>query len=482
MAQAELKEQFKNLLLSPFVAESERKKWLGLLPEMTNEELREMVSLMDEQQKVALSLAEKIRGVVLSPVSAVAMRLEDFLALPPAQLANQTTLEQVKSLVFELEKDKEVGEAVDLLRRLLEMLNKLPTLGRDEPELAVEYASIVRRLRYFVFSTLPDEDAEELLRTNLRFGIESGEFDLKEKIVDRLSVYSDDIVGGERRKKMISAIRENEEKIGGGALEPKGAGGKEDPTIRNWLRNYELFFEKPGSRGAVEEATFANQDKNAQRLSEADRDFLLKLLNFYDYLMFQPALVQATKTFYRKIGQEKMIPKEAEEIPVTPEDIVKIYQGSPVEEEAVKKEEKEAAKLIGENKEKIKNLVYENIFPKTPGKAPEKIKVTALLRVAASEQKLDALLLDKRFQNSLVDYFRKENREQDVGGLKVNPTAPQYFVALLRFIFEEQLGLAENEAARIGMQIVNILKKAGNKKYNNTVYFDEAKKEFGWVK
>ncbi len=108
--------------------------------------------------------------------------------------------------------------------------------------------------------------------------------------------------------------------------------------------------------------------------------------------------------------------------------------------------------------------------------------MTALLRVAASEQKLDALLLDKRFQSSLVDYFRKENRAQDVGGLKVNPTAPQYFVALLRFIFEERLGLSENEAARIGMQIVNILKKTGNKKYNNTVYFDEAKKEFGWVK
>ncbi|MFH2136036.1 MAG: hypothetical protein ABII19_00145 [Patescibacteria group bacterium] len=481
MAQVKLVEQFKNLLKSPFIEEGERKHWSDLLPDMTDEDLKELIPLLDEQQKLAFSLAAGLRGAVLKPAGSSVMRPEDFMALPPERLVSRETLEQVKALVFELQEDKEVGEAVDILRRLLEMLEKLPTLKDDEPELAKEYDDLVVRLKYFVFTTLPDEDAESLLRKNLRFGITSGDFDIKEKIVDRLYFYADDALGGERRKKMLNAMRENEEKIGGEKLVLR-SGGTEEPTIKNWLRDYELFFEKPGRRGAVEEATFVNQDKNVQNLSGADKDFLLKLLNFYDYLMFQPAIVQETKILPQKIIRGKLVSEETEEIPVTAEDIVKKYQGSLAEEGAIKKAEEEMAKLVGENGEKIKNLVYENIFPKTTGKAPEKEKVIALLRLAAGKKKFDSLLLDKRFQSALADYFRKENRARDVDGLKVNPTAPQYFVALLRLILEERLGFAEGEAARIGMQIVNILKKTGSKKYNNTVYFDEAGREFGWVK
>lgn len=481
MAQVKLVEQFKNLLMSPFIGEEERKNWMGLLPEMNDSELKELIHLMDDQQKISLSLSAGLQSAVLQPAGTPAMGLEDFLALSPERLMNGDILKQVMGLVSELEQYKDVGGAVDLLRHLLDMLGKLPTIAQDDPELAAEYKNLVTRLRYLVFVTLPDEDSEELLKNNLRFGIESGDFDLKEKIADRLSFYHDDFVGGERRKNLIRAVRANEEKIGGEKLESEG-GATEESIIKNWLRRYELFFEKPGVRGALEEANFVNQDKNVKKLSEADKDFLLKLFRFYDYLMFQPAVVQANTGSLRKITQEKVIPKDTAEIPVTPEDIIRIYNGLPAEEEAIKREERDISKLIEGNKEEIKNIVYENVFPKTAERSLKKIKVVAALRVAAQEQKLEELILDKRFQNLLIDYLRRKNRLSDVDGFKINPTAPSYFVVFLRFILEEHLNLQENESARVGMHLVNIIKKGDGQKYAKVVYFDQSKKEFSWVK
>jgi hypothetical protein len=104
----------------------------------------------------------------------------------------------------------------------------------------------------------------------------------------------------------------------------------------------------------------------------------------------------------------------------------------------------------------------------------------ASLRVAAEEQKLEKILIEKRFRELMMNYFNEKNRSQDAEGFRINPAAPFYFSSFLQYILKERLKLDENESARIGMQVVNIMKRKGSEKYKDIVYFDIDKGEFFW--
>ena len=60
------------------------------------------------------------------------------------------------------------------------------------------------------------------------------------------------------------------------------------------------------------------------------------------------------------------------------------------------------------------------------------------------------------------------------------PTAPQFVRLFLEISLEERLKLTESEAARIGLHLANLLKRAGNDKYNQIAYFDMGSGEFKW--
>jgi glutathione S-transferase len=341
-------EQFKALLSSPYIGEEEKKQWLGLIPDLTEDDLRELTVLLSEQQEIALSLAAEVKKAALQPRAPTLRRfdVEDFLTLNFAQLKDPSTLQKMRNLILEIEREKDIGRAVDLLRYLQEQLAKFPAFGEDEPKLADEYKGLQVELKYFVFPTLIDKDAEELLKVHLRFGLESEGFDIKERIDARAFFYHDEATGGEQRRMVTRAVRENEEMVGSERLEISGEKGFLAPTIKNWLRDYELFFEKPGPRSTVEEVTYVNQNKNAKKITDIEKEFLLKVLGFYDFLMFPPAVVRELRAPQRKVGEAE-IPAgaPAPKAPLTSEDIARIYQGNPVEEEAIKKEEKEISKL-----------------------------------------------------------------------------------------------------------------------------------------
>jgi len=108
----------------------------------------------------------------------------------------------------------------------------------------------------------------------------------------------------------------------------------------------------------------------------------------------------------------------------------------------------------------------------------------AVLRVLAEEGTLDLLLREsKKWSAVFSEYLkgRQESRPGLVEGFRLEPTAPNYISLFLQYLLRERLRQSEEDAGKVGMQLANIFKQAGNAKYSKLVYLDLADEKIKWL-
>lgn len=474
--------QFKNLLNSSLVSKEEKEKWLDLIPVLKEEELRELISLLKERQEMTSSLTSKIGGLVTDQASRQRsgqknISIKDILQWNIVQLSDRLTIDKLKILVEKLIEENNVDDGVDLFRVLKELLERNSGFRIENQAMAKEYDLLMAKLSYLSLPALEDDDIDELFKNYLFVGFNLKNIDLKEKMGLRFLLYHDEATDGAERKQILRAIKENIEMIGKEKIQIVGEEKMDPPTVKNWLRDYELSFDQKKIRTTVEAVTYLNQSKNARKLLEEDRKKLLQVLSFYDALLFPTAVGEVRE---RKVARSASSFPQREGTVLSAGDIEKKYQENLGSEEKVKKVEEEISGAV-KSGVKIGDMIYEELFPKTPGATVNKEKIIASLKVAANLKELGSLLNDSRYAALVEKYLSQRNNEQGLNDFKINPAAPNNLIFLLRYILEDILKLTEEKSAGIGIQLVNLMRKNGENKYNTIVYFDESKGGFVWA-
>ncbi len=365
----------------------------------------------------------------------------------------------------------------------------------ERAEMQSDYQNILAQSKFISLPFLKESDILELIQNNLMLIFEMPDYDLWEKIKTKLisiPIFED---RDTLKKKIKEALLLNDQSLTEEPLllEEKKIKG----TLKNWLTDYNrlMGFEKVS---ALKLSEYLLSSPNAKNLSAGSRKKLEYLLKFYEKLKFSSLEFEGIEELMifnvegeidiyeggiiERIGRkEKEALKQLESLETLGEikgEVEAKYRG--FEKEAEEKEIAKILKATAGNFGKLANELLRTITV-TPGKAPNKIKIAAILKILAEKGELEKILEKEKFNEMMIAYFREKGKTLDLEGFKVNPRAPQYVAAFLKHILMDIAGMSEDESGRLGMQLFNLLKKGSkDDKYKGLVYFDLSKKEFCW--
>ena len=124
---------------------------------------------------------------------------------------------------------------------------------------------------------------------------------------------------------------------------------------------------------------------------------------------------------------------------------------------------------------KIFDLLFNAIQQKD-----KKIILAGLQMLAESGELLTVLKTDSRFYYLLANYYRHQKRLNDLKEFHMSFADPKYVKELTRYILNEQLKLSEDEAAHIGVDLVNMM-RGKEPKLKHWAYFDMKTSAYKWL-
>lgn len=418
-------------------------------------------------------------------------------------LANPELYQEFRTYSDEMINLDSLDYAKQILRLLPEMLAAEPDLPAANPEFFNTYEDILLKAKIIAMPIIAPEEVIGLFKEHLMeiFALRE-KIDLWEKIrVKCLMIYlheDRDVF----KSKLRAALLNNSEEITSDLI-----GAEQLPTVGNWLRNY-IAYVGSGQVETVKQLEYLSQNENFNKLSENEKANIKLLLEVYERLKLSsltPEGLEENVTFdlgdgklrVLKQGRVEIIDLEevAEENPglrallvasglENSEDrtatIIKAYQGSQIEEDSVLVLEKRIQAETGGDIQKISDILWQTVnAPLAENMRVE--KTLAALRLLAAVDRLDGLLRDdERFIKFFTSYLKENYPEPYLEDYRLYPAAPKNMSLFLQYILKDKLGKNTNDSARIGMRLVNLLKKAGNDKYMKMVYYDTDQKIFVW--
>jgi len=449
------------------------------------------------------------------------LSLENLNQITPQELAREDTFNKIADFASEIGKWKEPGSAYEFLNKLGSLLKAAPNLDSHK-DLFNKYKELIIKAKFLALPLLSDEAKKGLFEKRFLFAIKNG-IDLNRLVDLCLILYNDEISNYGERRKILSYLANNQEKIGQYDISEKEGGAALKPTIANWLHLYDLSQPIIKRRGSYERSFFVSQNKSANKLSSVERDLLLKVLSVYDHARFvvlsplvkyyatkqaEEIVKNTPKGMEVRVGDEnlpeekpapiiserpqtieKPVEKDIEKKSavsgrevekISQEEIIKLYKGDKEENRMIEQSEKDLAKATGRDYTKLKNILDKLLNPSL-SEHLDKVRIIAALKLLARIGKLDNLLEDdQRFADLLIKYFKAKKQEKILSDFEITPKAPQFLSIFLQIILKEKLGMDESSSARVGLQLANLLKEYEGGKYDKLAYFDVDEGKFRW--
>lgn len=378
----------------------------------------------------------------------------------------------------------EPGKAANLLFELENIINSDKSFLSVSPKIYNKYQNVLSYLKFNSLFLVPADEIEKLFEERILFAFE-WELDLFQ-IINNLfnNFYYDVNTFNPVRKAMLRGMEKNKEKIGGVKiiLDDK----EEEQTIRNWIRDYNYFFELRERKITLDEVTYINRSENIRRLkSNKEKKILSQVIKVYNFL-WRPIEAETGLETGHKLPKEPIEPpseaknffKEGEK--VTPDsevqqEVIAAYQGDQKQVKAITKEQEKLNKKLGSNNAAL----WEEFFKAVQKKNLN--RTIAILRVLTDRDDLENFLRqDAKLNKFLTTIWQKQYGEDFVAEFNQNPAQLKFVRQFLRYVLEERLGMNSSDAARIGLQIGNIFVSLGKKSYNKMAYFDVNNKQFNW--
>ncbi len=175
------------------------------------------------------------------------------------------------------------------------LASKLGEAGARMPEeLKVKYFALLKILRLSALESTPDVEKEKFFNELVLAVFQTDLVDPKSKLDTFFrGFYHDPQAIEHYRGLFLKALERNQEVLGSQNLQvDTGADTKTlRPTLANWLTDYNYSSHLSSGthrRGGFEQTNYFLHSPNVKNLNKADKDALLKFLQFYDWLRFDP--------------------------------------------------------------------------------------------------------------------------------------------------------------------------------------------------
>jgi len=339
------------------------------------------------------------------------------------------------------------------------------------------------------FSLLNKKQAQEVLQKGINeiLSLQGIDFmeELKKFFIFNYSIIIDRVAIKDEWVEML--IKNDNEFIG------LTVNNKKLNTIGDWLQNYlaSINQEEPDS---IKINHYLNNSKIVSKLKNEDLAKLKKLLYIFEYLRlarFKPMLLDdelpATDESGDYIVTWDRVEKVDAETKKLVSDIANILNISRAPSQVKEAYTKDETKLVAKNKiienygslEEAGLSLIERMKKNSINKG-DKNEAISILEYLSQDGELLKIIRGPKISNELKKIFQQSKilNEQEK---QINiPESIGFFQNFLKYILEEKLCLNENDAAREGQKIANILKNSIKVDYLKISYFDLDKEEFMW--
>lgn len=459
----------KSLLSHPVYTPNEREEWLRVAPKLDDASFAELLGALQQKRDLAEQLLQaSVGAAVVDDFSQPKITIDEFVAMPSSRLFEPNMARECALLLDQLITLSEMGEAKRFMVALQRFLQDNPALKRDIPELAEQYENVLLRAQWYRFDLLTDEEVDQLLRTKLLQSLREG-LPVSEAIQGRMRFYLDLMQFGKERRKVVRALRENTEQIGATPIQKvRGEdGGGVPPTIKNWLNDFEGFFETGKVRTPVDRLTYVNTAANSRRLVAKDRELLLIVLALYDLIVFPPEV-------YEEISRNISVASAASITQPFPLPAASSSVRVSILETKAEQEENDAllTMITGNYEESLLQLLKITVPT-----VDDRQRIRVIIRALAQRGTLVKVILAPVMTEML-----KHHAESNKKFLSIEQGSDvQKIKLLLRYIFEIVIALDVSASARFGAQVAAWLKTAGISEYQQMTYYDMRQQRFVWA-
>ncbi|MAG29239.1 hypothetical protein CL632_03820, partial [bacterium] len=352
-------------------------------------------------------------------------------------------------------------------KQAYQMLQNLRSiLANQSQEIKNKYSEIVVWLTYAALGYLSQQELETFFKeAGLRVILEDEAYgDLinttrnrlaLEKLRDRNSL----------REKIYNALHENSSILSSGAINEGEKG-----TIASWLKALDAKT-GVGPASSIVRAEFENDSAVQAKLDSEAKKALKRLLDFYEFIKLS--------SFELEAFEEHMLMNDGKKDYLLSNGVLEEIKEEP--EEPAQGARQEDAQAVKQPASKIPNqqTIVQNaglLLKKSNGNIKlvmdsfyngvvQANALTALstLILLAQLRKLDNILEDQRFSSLVIQDLQKNNLNDQVQGMRINPAAPQYVARFLKIVLEDKLKLSHQDAISFGKKLVAILVIEGEK-------------------
>lgn len=435
--------------------------------------------------------------------------IEQLENLSPQRLLEQGTVDGVIKLEQQLINESEYYQARTLVRVLGKKLNSLGAASIDATH---PYWEVLGKLGILSLNFGTEEEAVQIFENGLGYALADEDIDIQQRLramLLEIFVLEKDNV----RDRLRAALERNNNQLSSTDLvvDDKKIPG----TIANWLKDY---VQEKGAeiQNKLDIADYFTSGKNTKNLSQGDKVKLRQLLDIYEFLKLSSLTEFGLETpliyididgklkilddrqvtsFEGLVGGEKaplseerknrmsnksFLPSEVETLIQSDptelkQEVLAAYKGDPQQQKAIAKEIKNLDKKFGSSIEVLHDEFFSSVQQKNVYRT-----IGALMLLTQKDDLLNFIATDQKLNKFLAAIWEKQYGLELVNDFKINPTNVKYIKLFLQYVLEQRLGLNENDAARVGLQIGNAFAGIGKTSYNKMAYFDIQTKEFKW--
>ena len=209
---------------------------------------------------------------------------ENFGLLKVGDLYSEHVFEMLLNYIFQdICDSRDVFRAKQRFIGLTELLQADPAFVETSPELFQKYLNLIIVLKLTALPLLDTQEVRKFFLETLLTSMQTAEVSVKEMTGSYL------LWEGSAKNNIsavVDSVAENKELIGNTSLKIIGEDHDFSPIVKNWILDYNKSTAEVSKRGAMERITYFNQNVNVKQLAKEDKDLLLKVLEFYDWLRF----------------------------------------------------------------------------------------------------------------------------------------------------------------------------------------------------
>ncbi|MDP2933500.1 MAG: hypothetical protein Q8N81_05210 [bacterium] len=246
---------------------------------------------------------------------------DNFINIDPSILLDAKRYPQMEDMVVSI--DAAFTPDYSKKYALLMQAKLAPVIDAMPADLQAKYFRLLKVLLLQSLLTMSDQEKERFFKETIleTFSADYTNVRLWIELVFRSSYAAPDIIE-KYRQLFLKGLQENIQALGSQVIKVGGEETPRPPTVRNWLLDYTRLSKTVDNRprGRIEEGKYMMASADVAKLALPDKNILLKLIEFFDWLSFGDLRFDAS--FPESKAVKERILEENQYSPGIPSDLI----------------------------------------------------------------------------------------------------------------------------------------------------------------